>query len=201
VITKSSAAKQTAKADRNKVVLAQASSEKTLPLPKSGLSPAGQKLAQFLNEQSLNADGGEPFLSSESVLTGTQMTEEELAIPADELRVRGWVTTQADGSKIGFRYIQPTFLLFVETDPALKGWDPRKEAKTVAQTAIEMESQSPSPREIGENLRWEPRRLNPAMSWLENRGFAKFSRAMGSSPYRFTGMFITPSTRRLASET
>jgi len=42
VLTKSSAAKQTAKADRNKVVLAQAASEQVLPLPKSGLSPAGQ---------------------------------------------------------------------------------------------------------------------------------------------------------------
>jgi diguanylate cyclase (GGDEF)-like protein len=201
VLMKSSAAKQTAKADRNRVVLAQAASEQVLPLPKSGLSPAGQKLAQFLNEQSLNADGAEPFLSSESLLTGIQITEEELAIAADELRVRGWVTTQADGSKMGFRHIQPTIFLFIETDPALKGWDPRQDAKTVAQTAVKMESQSLSPREIGENLRWEPRRLNPAMSWLENRGFAKFSRAMGSSPYRFTGMFITPSTRRLASET
>jgi hypothetical protein len=129
------------------------------------------------------------------------MTEEGLAIAADELRARGWVTTQADGSKIGFRYIQSTIFLFVETDPALKGWDPRQDAKTVARTAIEMDRQSLSPEEISENLKWEPRRLNPAMSWLENRGFAKFSRAMGSSPYRFTGMFITPSTRRLASET
>jgi len=129
------------------------------------------------------------------------MTEEELAIAADELRVRGWVTTQADGSKIGFRYIQPTFSLFVEKDPSLKGWDPRQDTKAVALTAIEMDSPSLSPREIGEKLGWEPRRLNPARCWLKNRGFAKFSRAMGSSPYRFTGMFITPSTRRLAYET
>lgn len=201
VLTKSSAAKQIAKANRNKVVLIQAASEQELPLPKSGLSPAGQKLGQFLNEQSMNADEGDPILDSESVATGTRMTEEGLAIAADELRAHGWVTTQADGSKIGFRYIQPTIFLFVETDPALKGWDPRQDAKTVARTAIEMDRQSLSPGEISENLKWEPRRLNPAMSWLENRGFAKFSRAMGSSPYRFTGMFITPSTRRLASET
>ena len=129
VLKKSSAAKQTAKAGRNRVVLAQAASEKALPLPKSGLSPAGQRLAQFLNEQSLNADQADPFLGSEQLLTGTTMTEEELAIAADELRVRDWVTTQADGSTIGVRYIQPTFLLFVETDPALKGWDPRQDCQ------------------------------------------------------------------------
>jgi diguanylate cyclase (GGDEF)-like protein len=201
VLTKSSAAKQTAKAGRNRVVLAQAASEKALPLPKSGLSPAGQKLAQFLNEQSLNADQADPFFGSEQILTGTTMTEEELAIAADELRVRDWVTTQADGSTIGFRYIQPTFSLFFETDPTLKGWDPRQDAKAVALTAIGMDSPSLSPREIDGKLGWEPRRLNPAMCWLENRGFANFSKATSSSPYRFTGMFITPSTRRLASET
>jgi hypothetical protein len=129
------------------------------------------------------------------------MTEEELAIAADELRVRGWVTTQADRSTIGFRYTQPTFFLFVETDPTLKSWDPRQDAKAVALTAIGMDSPSLSPREIGEKFGWGPGRLNPAMCWLENRGFANFSKATSSSPYRFTGMFITPSTRRLASET
>ncbi len=201
VLTKSSAAKQIAKVNRNQVVLVQAASEQALPLPKSGLSPSGQRLAQFLNEQSLNADQSDPFLGSEQLLTGAMMTEEELAIAADELRVRDWVTIQADGSTIGFRYIQPTFSLFVETDPTLKGWDPRQDAKAVAFTAIGMDSPSLSPREIGEKLGWEPRRLNPAMCWIESRGFANFSKATNSSPYRFTGMFITPSTRRLASET
>lgn len=201
VLKKSSAARQTAKAGRNRVVLAQAASEKALPLPKSGLSPAGQRLAQFLNEQSLNADQADPFLGSEQLLTGTTMTEEELAIAADELRVRDWVTHSGRRKHDWVRYVQPTFLLFVETDPALKGWDPRQDAKALALTAIGMDSPSLSPREIGEKLGWEPRRLNPAMCWLENRGFANFSKATSSSPYRFTGMFITTSTRRLASET
>lgn len=72
--------------------------------------------------------------------------------------------------------------------------------EAVARAAIELNELSLSSREVGEKLGWEPRRLNPAMSWLENRGHAKFSSAMGSSPYRFTTMFVTPSTRRLASE-
>lgn len=200
VLTKASAAKQIAKAHRNRVVLSQTTAPDVLPLPKSGLSQAGQQLAQFLNTKSQAADEGDPILGPEQVLSDTKMTEEQLSVAADELRARGWVTLQADGSKVGFRYIQPTFFLFVETDPDLKGWDPRQDAKTIASTAIEMDSQSLSPREIGEKLGWEPRRLNPAMSWLENRGYAKFSRTMGSSPYRFTAIFITPSTRRLASE-
>lgn len=128
------------------------------------------------------------------------MTEQQLSIAADELRAREWVEVQADGSLVGFRYIQPTIFIFIETDPSLKGWDPRQDAKAVARTAIELNDQALSPREVGEKLGWEPRRLNPAMSWLENRGHAKFSSAMGSSPYRFTTMFVTPSTRRLASE-
>ncbi|MCX5721979.1 MAG: GGDEF domain-containing protein [Nitrospirae bacterium] len=201
VLTKSSAAKQTAKADRNKVVLAQAVSEQVLPLPKSGLSPAGQTLALFLNQRSQAAEEADPILGPEIILANGQLTEEELTIAADELHARGWLTTDVDGSKIGFRYIQPTPFLFFETDPDLRGWDPRQDAKTVAVVAVGLGKESLSPREIGEKLGWEPRRLNPAMSWLENRGFAKLYSAMGASPYRFTGMFITPSTRRLASET
>jgi len=200
VLTNASAAKQRAKADRNKVVLSQTIAADVLPLPQSGLSLAGQQLAQYLNARSQTAEAGDPILGPDQVLSDTKMTQEQLSVAADELRVRGWVTVQADGSLIGFRYIQPTIFLFVETDPALKGWDPRQDARTVAQSAIGMNDQSLSPREIGEKLGWEPRRLNPAMSWLENRGHAKFSSAMGSSPYRFTTMFVTPSTHRLASE-
>ncbi|THI84955.1 MAG: diguanylate cyclase [Nitrospira sp. CG24A] len=201
VLTKSSAAKQIAKANRNKVVLVQAATEQELPLPKSGLSPAGQKLALFLNQQSQAAEEADPLLGPEIISANGQLTEEELTIAADELRARGWLTTDVDGSKIGFRYIQPTPFLFFETDPDLRGWDPRQDAKTVAMVAVGMEEESLSPRKIGEKLGWEPRRLNPAMSWLENQGFAKLYSTMGSSPYRFTVMFVTPSTRRLASET
>jgi len=200
VLTKASAAKQIAKANRNRVVLSQDIASDALPLPQSGLSPSGQQLAQYLNAQSQSAEEGDPLLAPRQILNDTNMPEEQLSVAADELRARGWVTIQPDGSPVGFRYIQPTIFLFIETDSALKGWTPRQDAKTVAQTAVGMSDQSLSPREIGERLGWEPRRLNPAMSWLENRGYAKFSRAMGSSPYRYTTMFTTPSTRRLASE-
>ncbi|OYT19925.1 MAG: hypothetical protein CCU26_09125 [Nitrospira sp. UW-LDO-01] len=200
VLTKASSAKQSAKAHRNRVVLFQAITADVLPLPQSGLSPDGQQLGQYLNSKSQAADRGDPILGPEPVLSDTKMTEQQLSIAADELRARGWVEVQADGSLVGFRYIQPTIFLFIETDPTLKGWDPRQDAKAVARAAIELNELSLSSREVGEKLGWEPRRLNPAMSWLENRGHAKFSSAMGSSPYRFTTMFVTPSTRRLASE-
>ncbi|HMS84792.1 MAG TPA: GGDEF domain-containing protein [Nitrospira sp.] len=200
VLTKASAAKQSAKANRNKVVLTQTSTTDSLPLPQSGLSAHGQRLAQYLNFKSEAADRGESLLRPEQVLSDTKMTEEQLSIAADELRARGWVEAQADGSLVGFRYIQPTIFLFIETDPGLKGWDPRQDAKTVAKAAIEMNAQSLSTREVGKTLSWEPRRLNPAMSWLENRGHANFSSTLGSSPYRFSTMFVTPSTHRLASE-
>lgn len=107
VLTKSSAAKQIAKTNRNKVVLVENASEQELPLPKSGLSPAGQKLAQFLNEQSVNADKGDPFLGSEKVLTGTQITEEGLAIAADELRALGWAQLKQTEVQLGFDTSSP----------------------------------------------------------------------------------------------
>lgn len=200
VLTKASAAKQSAKTHRNKVVLSQTVAANVAPLPQSGLSPAGQQLAQYLNSKSQAADRGDPLLGPEQILSDTKMTEEQLSIAADELRARGWVNAHADGGLVGFRYIEPTIILFIETDPPLRGWDPRQDAKAVAQTAVGMNDQSLSPREIGERLGWEPRRLNPAMSWLEHGGYATFSSAMGTSPYRFTTMFVAPSTRRLASE-
>ena len=200
VLTKASTAKQSAKAHRNRVVLSHTVAANITPLPQSGLSASGQRLAQYLNTKSQAAEEGDPFLGPDQILSDTKMSEDQLSIAVDELRARGWATLDADGSLVGFRYIRPTIFLFIETDPALKGWDPRQDAKTVAKTAIKINDQSLLPREVGEKLGWEPRRLNPAMSWLDNRGYAKFTSAMGSSPYRFTAMFITPSTRRLASE-
>lgn len=200
VLTKANAAKQIAKSNRNKVVLTQASVTDGSPLPQSGLSVHGQQLAQYLNAKSQAAEETDPLLGPDEILNDTKMTEELLSIAADELRSRGWVTVQPDECLAGFRYIKPTIFLFIETDPALKGWDPRQDAMTVAKTVIEMSSPSLRTSEVGEKLKWEPRRLNPAMSWLENRGYAKFISTMGSSPYRFTTMFVTPSTRRIASE-
>lgn len=81
------------------------------------------------------------------------MTEENLSVVTDELRACGWATVQADGSLVGFRYIQPTIFLFIETDPTLKGWDPRQDAKTVTQAAIGMNEQSLSTRESGGKTR------------------------------------------------
>lgn len=200
MLTAASSAKQTAKATRNCVALAQVGNTDALPLPKSGLSPVGQKLAKFLNEKSLAAEDADPMIGPEPLRAQLRITEDELAIAADELRARGWILIEPDGSKVGFRYLWPLPLLFFATDPLLKGWDSQQDAKTVAITAVEMGDDSLRLPEIGGKLDWEPRCLNPAASWLERKAYAKFSTAMGTSPYRYTTMFVTPSTRRLASE-
>ena len=130
------------------------------------------------------------------------MSEEDLSEAADELDQHGWVhLSQTLGmGKANFSDLWPTPLLFIETDPIVKGCDPRTDAKTLAATMMNAGADGVSLAEMDKALGWGPRRLNPAACYLSLNDYAKASQVCGSHPYAFEHMFITPRTRRFAKE-
>ena len=60
----------------------------------------------------------------------------------------------------------PTDQLFWDFDPLFRGWNPRKDAKAVAEAMLASTGQGSSCATLAQSLGWEVRRINPALQLL-----------------------------------
>lgn len=126
-----------------------------------------QRLAALLNKQSKYAVYCDPLLDPSDIGAALGLSDEQMAVAADELSVLGWVKlrTHLGMGKAGFGSIYPTPELFWETDMTVHGWDSREDARTLATTLTNSEQDSASLSELDQRLDWGPRRLNPAADY------------------------------------
>ena len=168
------------------------------PLPKSGLSLHAQRLAALLNQSSKNALRCDTIMSPEEIASALKVTEDEIAIAADELDGLGWVELRQHigMGKVGFSNIWPTSMLFWNTDRDVKGWDTVSDAKELATVLVNSEKDASSLSSLDTTLKWGPRRINSAASYLKEHHLALFSETLGSDPYISSTVFVNPRTRR-----
>ena len=172
------------------------------PLDQTGLTIHAQLLAALLNERSKNGMILDPILDSNEVLRVLDLTEDEIAIVADELEELGLAQLHKHlgMGKAGFGKISPTPRLFFETDPYLKGWNAEADARALAAAILNTGKETLSLIEADKILSWGPRRINPAAQYLESYGLANPLKSLGSDPYVYSALIITPRTRRFAAE-
>lgn len=201
ILEKANTAENVAKASRNTVKLTQLTQDQQRPLPRSGLSEPAQRLAVLLNMRSESGHEHDPLLEANEVLEALGLPEEDVAVGAEELEEKGWVTLSKDPGmgKAGFSAIWPAPILFFETDPVLKGWDAQTDANILAATLVAAGMDGVYLSEVDKTLAWGPRRLNPAASFLALNGYVKPSNTMSALPYVYTRLFVTPRTRRFAT--
>lgn len=150
-------------------------------------SSAANALAKMMVEDSPLARKFEPFLSYDDAAVKTGLTVEDVRDAVHELM--GMVSDHH-----GQRFYAEEEL-FVRLDAYWKPWDPAKDAVTVAAVLLNG-SISGEPGAIAKALGWSARRLNPALSYLENRGHVKAMRNMSGSDFVLVTMFATDGTRR-----
>lgn len=150
-------------------------------------SPAANALAKMMVEDSPLAHKFQPFLSYEDAAAKTGLTVEDVRDAVHELM---GLVSDHHGQRF---YAEEE--LFVRLDVYWKPWDPAKDAVTVA-AALLNGSVPGEPDAIAKALGWSARRLNPALSYLENRKHVKALRNMSGSDYVLVTMFATDSTRR-----
>lgn len=203
VLQKANEAKRLAKIQRNTIKLAETGAGQNSLLPASGLSGNAQRLAVVLNQKSQHGLELDPILEASKLVEVLAISEDALGEAADELEERSWATLSRTSGmgRAGFSDISPTPLLFIETDLALKGWDPRSDAKVLANALIVgNERDGTWLRALDERLSWGPRRLNPAASYLVNHEYVEESKAVGADPYMSHYLRVTAKTRRFAKE-
>lgn len=73
--------------------------------------------------------------------------------------------------------------LFVRFDPLWKGWSPAEDARVLGAAMLNDANFPSDPAKIDERLGWGPRRINPAITFLEERKLARVLHAMDGGHY------------------
>jgi len=175
--------------------------QKTINLAPLKLSPHAEKLSVFLNEKSINGVKYEPQITPKQIIDELALNESEIALAASELEELGWfqLTTSITMGEVGFIYISPLPLLFIETDPYIKGWNPYDDAVSLASALVNTGHTSISIKQIDDTLEWGPRRINPALYILDLKGVINTSETLDPT-YAFPSVIITSRTKLFASQ-
>lgn len=126
----------------------------------TGYSPAATAVAKLFVERTQHALHWDPLISVQEIAEMTAISDDDVSDALHELRS---MVENHVGS------IVPLPKLFVTFDKHFKDWDPAADALRVAADFVNDPEFPGDPAEIAARYGWEPRRLNPALSYLINR--------------------------------
>src|SRR5204863_9131476 len=138
----------------------------------AGLSVAAMKIAEQFLRLSERGRHNDPTLEVTALLATTGLASEDLAAAIDELRDLGLVEPKlALGSApFGYFSVGATEHLFLALDHLAMGWDTADDARRLATELLNSGHHWLGMHEIVERLQWSPRRINPALAFLIERG-------------------------------
>lgn len=130
------------------------------------------------------------------------MTDDDIQDGAEELESLGLVRfhRHARCGPLGFDSIWPKDELFVELDAQMMDWNPEADALRIAADLVADSDGSANVQELAERYGWEPRRLNPAINYLEIHELAMVGKYPGTMPYTASGVRKTSATRRFVRD-
>lgn len=153
----------------------------------SGYSPAATAVAKLFAERTENASHHDPMLSLQVIGEDTSLSEEDVADAVHELK--GMVEEHYD-------MVIPLPELYVTFDKFFKEWDPAADALMIAADLLNDPEFPREPDGIATKYGWQPRRLNPALSYLINRKLIQSMTHLGMGPWVAVHLEKTDATRR-----
>ncbi|MBX3028203.1 hypothetical protein KF840_25215, partial [bacterium] len=174
------------------------------PLSALRLSPTVSAIASWLNRESEHAVEGFDTIDPIQVQTLFALPEKQLVEAIGQIEARGWLDVRraAGGTLIAdIASLRPTSLLFVDTDPYLRNWDPRHDAKRIANLVLEQNDEQAVVVDLARTLGWEPRRMNPALYVLVRASAIDPSPpSSGAYPFAYDDFLVTVRTRRFLAD-
>jgi hypothetical protein len=165
--------------------------------PNLALSPLAAMLAELFSKRSENGRAWDPQLAVDDMREVTRASDVDLIDAISELEDLGWVEPQRvmGAGPFGYYFVTPTDNLFEHVDPHVMEWNTTADAARVAAEVVNSDERGCQAHELIERLKWTPRRLNPALSFLVSRDLVDWSRV--NDPV-FVTHYIgeTPKTRR-----
>jgi hypothetical protein len=146
----------------------------TAAAAKTGYSAAASAVARLFVERSQHGLFADPQMSVEEVAKETGLSVEDARDALYELS--GFL-------KISLDHVLIQGTLFAEFDRYWKPWNPIEDAVRLAADIVNDSDFPADCKQIAERYGWEPRRLNPVISYLLERRLIVDYRAMGSAPW------------------
>lgn len=156
-------------------------------LPKSNYSQAAMAVTKVFVEASPFGTFNDYALSEEDLQSQTGLTKDDLTDALFELQ--RWVE-----SRFGTVFAREG--LYAEFDAFWMDWKPADDAIFLASQLMNDPKFPHEPKHISETLKWPPRRLNPAVTYLEKRDIVRTLRGLATGPYMVFTIEPTDSTRR-----
>jgi len=153
----------------------------------SEYSPAATAIAKVFVEKTQNAAHSDPMLPMGELCDATSLSQDDVPDALYEL---------GDMVAENFGTVMPTPELFVTFDKHFKGWDPAADALILAADLLNDASFPREPQQIAERYGWKPRRLNPAIAYLDGRKLISSLRHLGMGPWIAAYLEKTDATRR-----
>lgn len=155
---------------------------------KTGYSAAANSVARFFVERTCTAQKYDPQTSFDELMEATQLTRDDVVDAVHELS--GMVQSLHD------EIVFPEDELFSNFDQYWKDWNPSDDALKLASDMVNDPNFPAEPSKIGALYGWLPRRLNPAIAYLENRKLIDSLRAIDGEGWIAFDIRKTEATRR-----
>lgn len=136
----------------------------------------------------------DPILSLDEIMAVLPLAKDLAEEALDELKDEGFV--EVISTINAPPRVFPNNLLFWETDPILRQWNPADDAKTLSSMLVNSNQDGTQISELDRQLGWGPRRINPATTFLLEHDIVMASKAIGTHPYACAWMRPTTKTRR-----
>jgi hypothetical protein len=157
-----------------------------------GLSKAAFALAEWAARGSRRGHVWDPQSSFAELMRQLDLTKDDLEDALSELR-----GLMKDLSSTASRRIGPAEEFFARFDNLFMDWDPEADARVVAASLVSKGMQMQNAEEVAKQLGFEPRRMNPAIAWLRQRGLLDSrSHAVGDHDYIEYRLIPKPELRR-----
>jgi len=160
-----------------------------------GLSTDAQRVARFVCEQGTH---GHPtfVVSYDALCTAMDLGSDDIELAVDELVDAGLLKDGQSYASI----VMPEWDLFFQLDPMVHGWDPEKDAISVAAEVVNHGDSGISLQDLASRLEWDARRLNPACAMLAEQDLVMSRQFMGGGPFFYGYLRRTTRTRRFVRD-
>jgi len=164
-----------------------------------GLSTAAAKIAIEFIRRSEHGRYGDRGINVKDLLAATELLEDDLAEGVEELAARSLVKPiSAAGFALGYYAVIPTSRLFAELDSGVMEWVTREDAVRMAADLVNGEGHMSVPH-WAEEVGWQARRVNPALTYLMDRDLVEHSNEV-SQPFISNYVSRNVRTRRFVRE-
>lgn len=154
---------------------------------KTGYSAAATAIAKVFVDKTTRGAWGDTQIGIDELCTATQLPEDDVTDAVHEL---------SDFIDFRFETALAKDELYVTFDKFWKEWDPAADALRIATDVMNEETFPTDVEKIAQLYNWEPRRMNPAVSFLVNRKLVQDLKTLGSAPWAMCTIVKTDATRR-----